>query len=214
MALAALFSLSSCPRLRPGPHDPEHPRADTRRVLVCLHALSSFQRTDRTPVTRRVPLDRSQGNLLRLLPLPFGVKPFSFRLGSSRSRPPSDVRLGNLTSLLPLVRPCQPPRFHRVETPGFGIGKARGRDEKCSGPTGASGHRRCGGSPPRQKDNIRSRIALVNPSSAARLLPGPLRPRPPSRPRADEWSAHPRGRQGLTPRRAARRAAAASPSAG
>ena len=63
---AALFSLSSCPRLHPGPRDPRHPRADTRRVVlrlrppprlrasawqvetcVCLHALSSFQRTDR-----------------------------------------------------------------------------------------------------------------------------------------------------------------------
>jgi hypothetical protein len=33
MALAALFSLSSCPRLHPGPHDPGRPRADTRRVV-------------------------------------------------------------------------------------------------------------------------------------------------------------------------------------
>ena len=66
---AALFRICQVLRLRPGPHGPGHPQADTRRVFVsasalrlapfrelaqdfgetcvCLHALSSFQRTDR-----------------------------------------------------------------------------------------------------------------------------------------------------------------------
>ena len=62
-SLAALFRLCQVLRLRPDPHRPGHPQADTRRVVsdfasqlsplgyvetcVCLHALSSFQRTDR-----------------------------------------------------------------------------------------------------------------------------------------------------------------------
>ncbi len=41
---AALFSLSSCPRLHPGPRDPEHPRADTRRVVAPNAASPAFAR--------------------------------------------------------------------------------------------------------------------------------------------------------------------------
>ena len=120
---AALFSLSSCPRLHPEPRDPEHPRADTRRVVaptpprppspagadfggfdfvetcVCLHALSSFQRTDRPP---RFPATRPlssvrQGNPERLLPRSTVSSPyFSGRIRSTRGRPNRSFVWGTL----------------------------------------------------------------------------------------------------------------------
>jgi hypothetical protein len=143
MALAALFSLSSCPRLHPEPRDSRHPRADTRRVVsdsaspasalarlgqtrlrrdcVCLHALSSFQRTDRC--RRRLSDGRSlstvlQGNLLRLLPLLNPVKPFLVGpLRSARGRP-NRWSFGEPYKLTKLGCPCQPLFFTASKTLG------------------------------------------------------------------------------------------------
>ena len=58
---AALFRICQVLRLRPGPHRPGHPQADTRRVFVCActHYLVFKEPTASPPISRRVPKQSS-----------------------------------------------------------------------------------------------------------------------------------------------------------
>jgi len=116
-----LFSLSSCPRLHPGPRDPGHPRADTRRVVPTSSALARSRGSGnfvgivcacthylvfKEPAA--VPLNRFQGNLLRLLPLASRVNPAFAGPPVPLRGAPTRCRLGEPSKVTTARFPCQP----------------------------------------------------------------------------------------------------------
>jgi hypothetical protein len=113
---AALFRICQVLRLRPGPHEPGHPQADTRRVFVCActHYLVFKEPTASPPISRRVPEQPSVRE-------PFDVTaagsvcqpPISWRLTFPSAPPQAAVAWGTLREYQhprPLVntylRPC------------------------------------------------------------------------------------------------------------
>ena len=83
------------------------PRRDVG-FCVCLHALSSFQRTDPSDAAFAAPSNRSQGNLLMLRASGTLVNRHLAGRRLSRNRPPNEPRLGEPYEDTNRCLPCQP----------------------------------------------------------------------------------------------------------
>lgn len=109
-SLAALFrfvEICGCTRVLANP--------GTRRLIldglcVCLHALSSFQRTDPTAASfaAAAPSNRSQGNLLMLPGLAHPVNRFLAGRQDFLNRPQNRLRFGEPSNTTKPDFPCQP----------------------------------------------------------------------------------------------------------
>jgi hypothetical protein len=125
-------------------------------LCACTHYLVFKEPTAATAFRRpELPCDVRQGNLLRLLPRPFSVKPlFPARRLPARGRP-NRHSFGEPYESTKLAAPCQ----HPFSTGRIGLlksGKSRG-PETTNAPVfwSIDPPPMSGGSPPRQKDNIR-----------------------------------------------------------
>ena len=169
------FWLSACVvsdcrilRLHPGPCEPGHPQADTRRVVcACTHYLVFKEPTD-CRYFRGLPTRPSGAGLL-MLPLPASlVNHFlSGRQGFS-GRPSNRLSFGEPSNPINHLVPCQP-----LSVPGgtfswLPLEPFRAETKNCSHRAGAISHRCSGGSRPRQKGNIRRGPKTVNPNLEVR----------------------------------------------
>ena len=107
---AALFRICQVLRLRPGPHEPGHPQADTRRVFVCActHYLVFKEPAASPPISRRIPKRLSVREPFDVTASGFACQPLiSWRPTFPFGAPASGRRLGNLTRVSTPKAPCQ-----------------------------------------------------------------------------------------------------------